>query len=420
MEAEMPFAPAETRASAWSADDYQTRFAELRSELADALSADDDQHRASYASLHGEVDQLDTEFRLVLLQTERETRQSWLGTTNPAALNAALLQMSAEETRSWGQQVVENEDFRAWLGANAGREHVTGPSPMVELRTLVTEAAGSASGANYLLPVGQPFLPTQAVNRQRLFIRDLIATGTTGLAAIPYVRELNAVANQSSASTVAEGAVKPEGAVQFVGDLAATSVIAVNIPVTTQIMEDAPTVMSYINGRLVYMLKLREENEILTGNGTPPDLKGIRNFPGLQTQAATAGEFAITLGNAMAKIELVNGTADGVAMNPADAWSMLMKRASTSGVFDVGTPFSASPHTVWGVPVVRTLSMPQGKALVGDYSLGAQLFDRKAASVNAYEQHSDFAARNQVLLQAEERVALAVYRPDWYCEATLA
>jgi len=37
-----------------------------------------------------------------------------------------------------------------------------------------------------------------------------------------------------------------------------------------------------------------------------------------------------------------------------------------------------------------------------------------------YEQHSNFAVLNQVLIQAEERVALAVYRPDWFCEITFA
>jgi HK97 family phage major capsid protein len=419
----MPFAPAETRASAWSADDYQTRFQELRSELADALSADDDQHRASYGSLHTEVDELDLEFRVVLLTEEREHRQRWLGNGDPNALNAALLDISQQETRSWGQQVTEDENFRAWMAQNAGREHLQDSSPTVELRTLVTEAGGSASGANFLLPVGQPFLPAQAVYRQRLFIRDLLSSGTTTLAAIPYVRELNAVANQTSASTVPEAGTKPEAAIQFTSDLAPTQVIAVNIPVTTQVMEDAPTVMSYINGRLVYMLKLREEQQLLTGTGLGADLKGIRNFPGLLTQTATSGETAITLGNAIAKVETAGGNASAAAMAITDAWAMVMRRATGTGNFDamgLNAPFSAVPFTVWGLPIVKTLSMPAGKALVGDFGLGAQLFDRKGASVRVYEQHANFVVLNQVLIQAEERLALAVYRPDWFCEATIA
>lgn len=410
----MPTASPEVRASSWSDTDYQNRFAELRSDLASLRQKDREStdYRSGMQALQNEVDDLDQEFRIVRLQLTREQAQRSGG--------AAMLDVSGpHEVRSWGDQVVADENFRAWMGRNAGANSIE-RSPSVELRTLVTEATGSASGSNFLLPVGQPFLGN--VNRQRLFIRDLLSVGQTGLSAIPYVRELNAVANQVSASTVAEGAVKPEAAVQFTGALAPTTVIAANIPITTQILEDAPTVVSYINGRLVYMLKLREEAEILTGNGVSPDLTGIRNFSGLQTQSATAGQFAQTLGNAIAKIELVNGYPSGIAMNPQDAWAMMINRAAGgSGTFDAGIPFSGDvAHTVWGLPIVKTISMPQGKALVGDFALGAQLFDRKQATVNVYEQHSNFAVLNQVLVQAEERLALAVYRPDWFCEATLA
>lgn len=415
----MPFAPPETRASAWSATDYQTRFVELRSEYAEAVAHQaTDNERAALTSLRDEVDQIDVEYRIVLMQAERETRMANLG-VGGNGLNAAFMDALGAEVRSWGDQVTENAEFREWMTSNAGRAHIAGPSPDVELRTLVTEAAGSASGSNFLLPVGQPFLGN--VNRRRLFIRDLIAPGQTGLSSVPYVKELNAVSNESTASTVAEGATKPEAAIQFVGANAPTSVIAASIPVTTQVMEDAPTVVSYINGRLVYMLKLREENEILTGNGVVPDLLGIRNQVGLQTQGATSGETAITIGNAIAKIAVVNGFPNGVAMNPVDSWAMKIKRASSgAGTFDAGTPFSSVPDMVWGLPVVETNSMPSGKALVGDYALGAQLFDRKQATVRVFEQHSDFAVKNQVLILAEERLALAVYRPDWFVEATIA
>ena len=409
----MPYAPAKTRAEAWSESDYQTRFAELRSEFA-ALPESERQSEKRSALLH-EVEDLDTEFRIVRIQglRERAAFEQTVATRNGGGALLDVSQLSDRELRSWGEQVVESPEFRSWMERGA-----RGESPTVELRTLVTEAAGSASGSNFLLPVGQPYLAN--VNRQRLFIRDLLSVGTTGLSAVPYVRELNAVANQTSASSVAEGAVKPEAGIQFQAANAPTTVIAVNIPVTTQIMEDAPTVISYINGRLVYMLKLREEQEILTGNGTFPDLLGIRNS-GVQLQAATAGEFAITLGNAIAKIELVNGYPNGVAMNPADAWSMMIKRASGgSGTFDAGTPFSDVAHTVWGLPIVKTNSMPQGKALVGDYQNGAQLFDRAGANVKTFEQHSDYAVRNQVLIQAEERIALAIARSDYFVEATLA
>jgi len=269
-----------------------------------------------------------------------------------------------------------------------------------------------------MLPVGQPYLAD--TRRRRLFIRDLIGVQQTGLATIPYIRELNPVANALSASTVAEQGDKPEATIQFTPDNAPVVVIATTIPITTQILEDAPTLVGYVNGRLIYMLEYREEDEILRGNGVLPDLKGIMTYSGIQTQSsAGAGNWAITIGNAIAKIELVDGYADGVAMNPATFWAMVTHRAAAgSGTFDAGTFTQAPIQYVWGLPVVRTNAMAKDQNLVGNFAMGATLFDRSQSGVRAFEQHSDYAKKNMVLLRAEERIALAVNRPDFFCIAT--
>lgn len=403
----MPFAKPEVRASEWTSANYADRLGELRTDFASLSEKDraSDEYRTAKQSLLDEVADLDVEYGMVLGQEKRTAR--------PGSGSAAATMSFDNEVRSLGDQVVSDAAFKTWMSRGA-----RGDSPQVELRALIAELPATST-AGLLLPVGQPFLGN--VNQQRLFVRDLLGHGTTTLSQIPYVRELNATSNEGSASTVAEGAVKPEGTVQFAADVAPTTVIAVNIPVTTQMMEDAETVVSYINGRLVYMLKLREEKEILAGNGIFPDLKGLLNFAGVQSQTAVSGEYAITIANAIAKVENVNGSADGVAMNPVDYWAYVTKRAASgAGTFDAGTPFSSPVATLWGLPVVRTKSLSSGTAVVGAWSTGAQLYDRQQANVRVFEQHSDYAARNQVLIQAEERVALANYRPDWFVSTALA
>lgn len=421
----MPYAAPEVRASSWSEDDYLTRAAEMRSEFAALPAADRESsdYRTAKQSLLDEVDDIDTELKLVRMAMVREARQSARngGFQNPGFADLSNL----GEFRSIGQQVVEDTAFHDWMERTA-RSGKAAPSPVVELRTLVTEGTpGLIPGgvAGVLLPVGQPYLPN--VRRQRLFIRDLITVQQTGLAGVPYVRELNATGNQTSASTVAEGGVKPEASVQFQADFAPVTVIAVNVPISSQAASDSLTLVGYLNGRLVYMLKLREEAEILNGNGVYPDVKGILAYTGagqVQNQAATAGEMAITLGNAIAKVEIVDGEADGIAVNPQDAWSMFIKRAAGgAGTFDAGTPFmSGVTDTVWGLPLVRTNSLPQGTGVVGSWAMGATWFDRQEANVKVYEQHSDYAVKNLMLIQAEERGALAVIRPDWFVKATLS
>jgi HK97 family phage major capsid protein len=67
---------------------------------------------------------------------------------------------------------------------------------------------------------------------------------------------------------------------------------------------------------------------------------------------------------------------------------------------------------VWRMPVVDTPAITEGTALVGAFGTGAQLYDREDASIRISEQHSDFFVRNAIVILAEQRLALAVKRPE--------
>jgi HK97 family phage major capsid protein len=64
------------------------------------------------------------------------------------------------------------------------------------------------------------------------------------------------------------------------------------------------------------------------------------------------------------------------------------------------------------MPIVDTPAMEEGTALVGAFGTGAQLYDREEASIRISEQHSDFFVRNAIVILAEQRLALAVKRPE--------
>lgn len=423
----MPQTTAQWRAEA-SADELAARAAEMRSEWATTSEQlrGTDKFDAARTQFLTEIEELDVNMTLRGIEAAPEAlRGRVLGGDNGVPGAAAT-----EQIRTPGDIVVANEAFSAWAKRAAAAGSIEGnSSPTVELRALIGAygtrpefralvAEGDANGSATLLPVGQPYLVDQ--RRQRLFIRDLLGVQQTTLANIPYVRELNPVANALSASTVPEGALKPEATVQFTPDNAPVQVIATWIPITTQILEDGTTLVGYINGRLTYMLQIREELEVLKGTGTGADIKGILSYAGIQTQAAVSGEAAQTIANAIAKIELVDGYADGVAMNPADFWAMVTHRAAAgAGTFDAGAFTQAPIQYVWGLPVVRTNTMASKKALVGNFGMGATLFDRSQTGVRVFEQHADYAQRNQVMLRAEERVALAVNRPDFFVDTTL-
>lgn len=326
--------------------------------------------------------------------------------------------------RSAGDLFVSEERYGDFAGRHVSGatffEHELRGSLFVdnpfEYRALDTDAANGG----VFQPVGTPSAQPIRIRQARLFVRDVIAVQGTNLPSVPYIREVNATTNETGASSVMEGAAKPEVVMEFEQDDAPIRKIAAWIPATTEIIDDAPTLRGYIDTRLAYMLALREEQQVLKGSGAAPQLKGIMNYSGIQTQSFST-DVAMTVGLSFGKIENVDGEVDGVVMNPVKYWTMLTTRSANQfdGGFGAGAPFGAPAQGLWGVPVIRSRSLSLNECLVGAWRLGATLFDRMSTTIRVGNQHSDYFTTNRVAILAEERVGLAVHRPDFFVSATL-
>jgi HK97 family phage major capsid protein len=332
--------------------------------------------------------------------------------------DAAFHNPEQADTRSIGQMFVDNDDYAEW--AKQSRSASTFFERTIERgeRTLLDSTGDlSNDGAGLWRPVGTPMAPTP--RQQRLFLRDVLLSGTTGLASIPYIREKNVTTNETGATAVAEGTAKPEVVMEFTSDTAPVRKIAAWIPATEEILEDAPTLRSYIDARLTYMIKLREEKELLNGGGNSPNLKGILDFT-VQTQSAVTESVSETVGQAIGKVENVDGFPNFVAYNPITYWTAVTKRHANQ--FDNANTNGPAPSGVsnisWGLTELRTRGLAAAKALVGDGS-GAQVFERRGVTIRVGNQHSDWFVSNKIAILAEERLALAVYRPDLFVDTTV-
>lgn len=192
---------------------------------------------------------------------------------------------------------------------------------------------------------------------------------------------------------------------------------------TEEVLMDAPLLAAYITNRLTYMLQVREQAQVLNGNGTAPNIKGILQFSGVQTQAAIPDDPWAVFGLAAGKVENVDGYADGIAMNPLDFWLGVVERHAN--MFDgqstaQSAPFGTPTPTVWGLPVVRTRALAQNSAVVGDWQSGATLLDREQITVRQSDSHDDYFVKNKVAVLAEERIGLAAHRPDFFVNCTLS
>lgn len=371
-----------------------------------------DQRTETYADEVREATRAIQSLDAELTATERaqfDELRSRLGSAGPLA---AFGDLTDVDFRTAGEQFVEGD---AYTNRGDNRRHVG----ETEVRTLLSSET-SDPAAGLWRPVGTPLPPN--VRQQRLFVRDVISVVQTTLASVPYLRELNAATNAVSATAVAEGSAKPEVTMQFEQDDAPIRKIAAWLPVTEEVIEDAPTLRGYIDTRLGYMLALREEHQILNGPGTGPNIKGIREFD-IQTQASVgSGEYFATIGRAIGLVEAVDLVADFVASNPGDYWTALTTRHANQfdGGQGGGIPYGSPPTGAWGLPVIRTAAMESTKSLVGAGRLGATLFDRQRTTIRTLDQHSDYAIYNKLVVLAEERVGLAVHREDAFVEATIS
>ena len=310
-----------------------------------------------------------------------------------------------QEIKSLGQQFVDDKFEGIKSAGGRGRFSM---EVKATINSATTNAAGSAGAmveptrlAGIIAPPGQ-----------KLTIRDLLLQGQMDGNALQYVRETGFTNN---AATVAELAKKPESDIKF--DMVDTSakVIAHYMKASRQILDDASQLRSYIDGRLRYGLKLVEERQLLNGDGTGQNLHGI--IPQATAYAAPTGAATTlttgldTLRLAILQAVLAEYPASGFVLNPVD-WANIETLKDTGGQYLIGNPQGTATPTVWGLPVVQTQAIAQGKFLTGAFNLGAQIFDRWQSRVEIATENEDDFVKNLVTILCEERLALAVYRPE--------
>ena len=310
-----------------------------------------------------------------------------------------------QEIKSLGQQFVD-EKFEGIKSAG-GRGRFS-----MEVKATINSATTNAAGSAGALIEPTRLAGIIAPPDQKLTIRDLLLQGQMDGNALQYVKETGFTNN---AATVAELAKKPESDIKF--DMVDTSakVIAHYMKASRQILDDASQLRSYIDGRLRYGLKLVEERQLLNGDGTGQNLHGIipqASVYAVPTGAATTLATGLdTFRFAMLQAVLAEYPASGFVLNPVD-WANIETLKDTSGQYLIGNPQGTATPTVWGLPVVQTQAIAQGKFLTGAFNLGAQIFDRWQSRVEIATENEDDFVKNLVTILCEERLALAVYRPE--------
>lgn len=307
--------------------------------------------------------------------------------------------------RTPGYKFVEDEAVKAFM-ANPS----AGKSVSVDVKAIIGGGTADVMGAAGDLVVPDRGALISPPNRE-LTVRDLLTPGRTSSSSIQYPQETGFT---NAAATVAEdGTLKPQSDIKFDLKTSVVTTIAHWVLATRQILDDAPMLQSYIDGRLRYGLRYAEELQLLHGDGTGVNLHGIYVQAVLMTDPGTVAlaQKLDVLRLAMLQASLAEFPATGIVLHPTD-WAGIELTKDSQGRYIIGDPKSELGARVWGLPVVATQAMLLDKFLVGAFKAGAQIFDRQNATVELSTEDADNFRKNLVTVLAEERLALAVYRPQ--------
>ncbi len=300
-------------------------------------------------------------------------------------------------------------------------------------KALITGLSDTLGGA-FVQPNRYP-LVSDLVGERRLTVRDLCTNITIQSDTFEFVTvttKTNAAAPVLEATTsatpglnnVAVGAytaahgVKPESTLAFAVVSTPVETIAHLMPITRRAAADAPQVRQLVDAFLLFGLKEEEEDQILNGDGTSPNLSGIMDQP--ISTVGSAGTDIDAIVDAIRTIREDNREPTAMVINPADWYSTgFLLAKDTAGNYLIGDPRASLDqlNSLWGLRVVVTPAMTANTALVGDFKQ-CVVADREQSAIYVTDSHNDWFARNLLAILAEERLAVGVLDAEAFCSVT--
>lgn len=264
-----------------------------------------------------------------------------------------------------------------------------------------------------------------SILQRQINVLDIIPRLQTDSDTIEYVREdtftNNAAMTAEATATTGTSGTKPESVLAYSPQTSPVRTLAHWIPVTNKTLSDAPQIRGIINSRLLLGLTLVLESQMLTGDGTGENFTGILNA-GIQVQGLGTDSVQDAIFKARTLVR-VTGKAmpSAVVLHPNDWQAVRLARenvaSATLGGYLMGPPSATGATTLWGLPVVESEAITENTGLVGDFAMGATLFDREQAAVRVGLINDQFIRNMQTIL-AELRAAFVVWRPTAFARIT--
>jgi HK97 family phage major capsid protein len=263
------------------------------------------------------------------------------------------------------------------------------------------------------------FDPTRATH-----IRQLLPLGSTDAQTIRYPKES---AYDDGGAATAQGSQLTQS--DF--DITATSVnverIGTFMRVTEEMLNDTPQLSSYLSARVPEKILSIEDNEILNGDGSAPNLDGlftdgaafVTGASGAFYQSVESANEYDVLVAALNQLALANYQADTILLNPTDLHKIALLK-STANEYLRQQIYTGLTPQIMGVNITANTAVTAGKFMVANLAQATQLWVRENLSVEFSRDDSDNFTKNLVTVRVQERVALTNYLPNAIVQGTFS
>lgn len=245
--------------------------------------------------------------------------------------------------------------------------------------------------------------------KRKLHIRQLLQGGGMSTSNFAYVKE---VTGEEGPETVAEGSAKNQFDLDLQEVESPAQYVAGYIRISRKMLDDIAGMTTYLQSRLLELLLRSEDTQLISGNGTSPNLSGITDSGNYTAASTSETTGALMLIDAISQLEGYDREANGILLHPTDYWNLAKLTnlnqssavvTSENGVLRIG-----------GVPVYRSTACTVDKYIVGDWVMGANLLTREAPRVEFFYEDGTNVRENKVTVRVEERVAFPIYGDNYF------
>jgi HK97 family phage major capsid protein len=246
-------------------------------------------------------------------------------------------------------------------------------------------------------------------------VTDHLVTIPVTQAGYKYMEETTYTNN---AAEVSEGSTYGEAVLALTERLQSVEKVAVWLPVTDEQLQDEAGAQAYVEARLQNMIKQRLDTQVLQGNGSPPNLLGTINKPGITVQALGADTLIDASYKAFTTVRTVGFAEPSVGFITAASWQPVMLLKTADGQYIYGNPASGGPSTLWGVPIVQTQAAVAGNFVTGDYANYAFLGVRRGLDLQITNSHASMFINGEQAIRVDTRVVMVHIRPTAFVQVT--